>query len=41
MTAGTYNHPGKGSPFDEQSKEYRDNLKESMKNRNFSARGDR
>ena len=24
MTAGTYNHPGKGSPFDEQSKEYRD-----------------
>ena len=41
MTAGTYNHPGKGSPFDEQSKEYRGNLKESMKNRNFSARGDR
>ncbi len=22
MTAGTYNHPGKGSPFDERSKEY-------------------
>ena len=41
MTAGTYNQPGKGSPCDEQSKEYRDNLKESMKNRNFSARGDR
>ena len=22
MTAGTYNHPDKGSPFDEQNKEY-------------------
>ena len=41
MTAGTYNHPDKGTPFDERSKEYRDNLKESMKNRNFTARGDR
>ena len=41
MTAGTYNHPDRGTPFDERSKEYRDNLKESMKNRNFTARGDR
>ena len=41
MTAGTYNHPDKGTPFDERSKEYRDNLKESMKNRNFTARGER
>lgn len=41
MTAGTYNHPSKGSPLDEQSKEYRENLKQSMKNRNFSAKGDR
>ena len=41
MTAGTYNHPDKGTPFDERSKEYRDNLKESMKNRNLTARGDR
>lgn len=24
MTAGTYNHPGKGSPYDEHSKEFRD-----------------
>lgn len=28
MTAGTYNHPGKGSPFDEQSKEYRDQIQQ-------------
>ena len=41
MTAGTYNHPDKGTPFDERSKEYRDNLTQSMKNRNFTARGDR
>ena len=41
MTAGTYSHPDRGSPFDEQSKEARHVLKESMKNRNFSARGDR
>ena len=41
MTAGTYNHPDKGTPFDERSKEYRDNLKGSMKNRNFTARGER
>ena len=24
MTAGTYNHPDKGTPFDEHSKEFRD-----------------
>ena len=41
MTAGTYSHPDRGSPFDEQRKEARHVLKESMKNRNFSARGDR
>ena len=41
MTAGTYSHPDKGTPFDEHSKEYRENLKESMKNRNFSTRGER
>ena len=29
MTAGTYNHPLKGSPFDEHSKEYREERKES------------
>jgi len=41
MTAGTYSHPDNGTPFDERSKEYRDSLKHSMKNRNFSARGER
>ena len=41
MTAGTYNHPDRGTPFDEQSKEARHVLKECMKNRNFSARGER
>ena len=41
MTAGTYNHPDKGTPFDERSKEYRDNQTQSMKSRNFTARGER
>jgi len=41
MTAGTYSHPDSGTPFDERSKEYRDSLRESMNNRNFSARGER
>lgn len=41
MTAGTYNHPDRGTPFDEHSREYRENLKQSMKNRNFSSRGER
>ena len=36
-TAGMLNHPGKGSNFDEQSREFR----EAAKNRNFSTRGDR
>jgi len=41
MTAGTYKHPAKGSNYDEHSKEYRDNLEQSLENRNFTARGDR
>ena len=50
MTAGTYNHPDKGTPFDERNVEYLDkaqdaearrNLKNAMKNRNFTARGGR
>ena len=50
MTAGTYSHPDKGSPFDERSTEFLDksrdaearkNLKNALKNRNFTARGDR
>ena len=41
MTAGTYSHPGRGTPFDEQSKEFRGTPKQSMKNRNSNKRGDR
>ncbi len=41
MTAGTYNHPDRGTPFDEHSREYRENLKQPMKNRNFRSRGER
>ena len=41
MAAGTYSHPDRGTPFDEHSKEYRDRLKESLKNRNGSTRGGR
>ena len=39
MAAGTYNHPVKGSPFDERSKEFR--TKNALKNRNGSTRGER
>ena len=41
MTAGTYSHPDKGSPFDEENKERRHAKKELMKARNSSARGER
>lgn len=51
MSAGTYSHPDRGTPFDEQSKEYnakaalekekRDRLRLSLKHRNGSTRGDR
>ena len=41
MTAGTYNHPDRGTPFDERSKEYRDRIVQALKNRNGSTRGDR
>ena len=41
MTAGTYNYPDRGTPFDERSKEYRERTKESLKNRNGSTRGER
>lgn len=48
-TAGTYNHPAKGTPFDECSKEYANPLDaekrsiqaEMLKHRNGSARGER
>ena len=36
MTAGTYSHPDKGTPFDEQSRE----LEDSMNNRNITSGGD-
>ncbi len=45
MTAGTYSHPKRGSNFDEQNREFqaekRDRLRQSLKNRNGSTRGDR
>ena len=41
MTAGTYSYPDRGTPFDEHSKEYRARLRQSLKNRNGSTRGDR
>ena len=41
MTAGTYNHPDRGTPFDEHSKECREQTKSSLKNRNGSTRGER
>ena len=41
MTAGTYNHPEKGSNYDEYSKEYRKRIQIALKNRNGSTRGGR
>jgi putative lysine transport system permease protein len=41
MTAGTYSHPDKGSPYDERSKEYREQQKQALKNRNGSSKGER
>ena len=31
MSAGTYNHPSKGTPFDERSKEFRDRKSQELK----------
>ena len=31
MTAGTYNHPHRGTPFDEHSKEYRDQVSQELR----------
>ena len=51
MSAGTYSHPDRGTPFDEKSKEFsvkaalekekRERLRSGLKNRNGSTRGDR
>ena len=39
MTAGTYSHPDRGTPFDEHSKEYRDRVQQELKH--GRSRGDR
>ena len=36
-TAGTYNYPGKGSPYDERTPEGRNHPEQALKNRSFSA----
>ena len=41
MSAGTYNYPDRGTPFDERSPEYRERIRQSLRNRNGSMRGDR
>lgn len=41
MTAGTYSHPDRGTPFDEHSKEYRERGKRSGKHRGTNTRGGR
>ena len=47
MTAGTYSHPDRGTPFDERSAEFaaaeeeRKRIRLGLKNRNGSARGER
>jgi len=50
MAAGTYSHPDRGTPFDEQSREFsrhaleddmRKRVRTGLKNRNGSTRGDR
>ena len=38
MTAGTYSHPDRGTPFDERSPEYRERLRQSLQNSNGSSR---
>jgi len=41
MAAGTYSHPDRGTPFDERNTEDRENLRQALKNRNYSRRGER
>ena len=41
MAAGTYSHPDRGTPFDERSPEERERIRQSLKNRNGSTRGER
>ena len=41
MAAGTYSYPSRRTPFDEQSPEYRENLRQAAWDRNLDTRGDR
>ena len=41
MAAGTYSPPSRRTPFDEQSPEYRENLRQAAWDRNLDTRGDR
>lgn len=41
MTAGTYNHPARGSNFDERSREYEQARQDARWDRNQSSRGER
>ena len=41
MAAGTYSHPNRRTPFDEQSPEYREDLRQAARDRNLTTRGDR
>ena len=41
MAAGTYSHPDRGTPFDERSKEKRERIRQGLRNRNGSTRGER
>ena len=41
MTAGTYNHPGSGTPFDEQSPEYRIAMRQAALEREAERKEDR
>ena len=41
MAAGTYSHPSRRTPFDEQSPEYQEDLRQAAWDRNLSTRGDR
>ena len=41
MTAGTYSHPAKGFAHDEAEKERRERMRQGLKNRNGSTRGER
>ena len=41
MAAGTYNHPDRGTPFDERSREHGKSLRDANWNRNQDRRGER